>query len=298
MPRRPRIDPAPARLARRRIDAHQHFWRLARGDYGWITPALGPIYRDFGPGDLAPLLAGAGIGETILVQAAPTAAETRYLLHTARATTFVAGVVGWLDMTADDAPAALARLAEDEYLLGVRPMIHDIPDPGWMLASALAPAFRTLVELDLVFDALVRPAHLANLRTLLGRVPDLRVVIDHGAKPDIARWTRARQAPDDAAAWQATMADLARSPRVACKLSGLATEAGPRWQADHLRPYVDHLLACFGPDRLLWGSDWPVVDLAGGYGAWWTATGACLDGVDAGAREQILGLTAARVYGL
>jgi L-fucono-1,5-lactonase len=279
----------------RRIDAHQHFWRLSRGDYDWITPDLRALHRDFGPGDLAPLLAGAGIGATVLVQAAPTVAETRFLLHTAATTTFVAGVVGWVDMAAPGAPEAIAELARDAYLRGIRPMIHDIPDPGWMLGPALGPAFRALVELGLVFDALVRPVHLANLRELLGRHPELRVVIDHGAKPDIACWGRA---PGARAAWAAAMADLARAPGTACKLSGLATEAAPGWSADDLRPYVEHLLECFGPGRLLWGSDWPVVDLAGGYAAWWSATEACLAALSAGDRAKILGGTAARVYGL
>ena len=277
------------------IDAHQHFWRLARGDYGWITPDLGPICRDFGPADLAPLLAAAGIRRTVLVQCAPTVAETRFLLHTAWATSFVAGVVGWVDMAAPDAPDVLARLAEDPYLRGIRPMIQDIADAGWMLRPALAPAFRALVSLDLTFDALVRPGHLANLQVLLDRHPDLRVVVDHGAKPGIDRWGAA---PGARQAWADAMAGLARSTGAACKLSGLATEAGPRWTAEDLRPYVDHLLACFGPDRLLWGSDWPVVELAGGYAAWRAATEVCLAGLDAGARAKVLGGTAARYYGL
>jgi L-fuconolactonase len=279
----------------RRVDAHQHFWRLSRGDYGWITPDLGVLYRDFGPADLAPLLAGAGIGATVLVQAAPAVAETRFLLHTAAATTFVAGVVGWVDMAAPGAPEAIAELARDPYLRGIRPMIHDLRDPDWMLGRALDPAFRALVELGLVFDALVRPVHLGNLRVLLGRHPDLRVVIDHGAKPDIARWGRA---PAARATWAAAMADLARSTGAACKLSGLATEAAAGWCPDDLRPYVEHLLECFGPGRLLWGSDWPVVDLAGGYTAWCRATEACLSGLDRTACAAVLGGTAARVYGL
>jgi L-fuconolactonase len=279
----------------RRIDAHQHFWRLDRGDYGWITPDLAPIHRDFGPGDLAPLLAAAGIGETILVQAAPTDAETRFLLHTAWATSFVAGVVGWADLAAPDAPDALARLAEDASLVGIRPMIHDIPDPDWMLGPALEPAFRALVELDLTFDALVRPRHLASLRVLLARHPDLRVVVDHGAKPDIAGWGRSREAR---AAWAEAMRGLARETGAACKLSGLVTEAGPGWRAGDLRPYVELLLEGFGADRVIWGSDWPVVGLAGGYAAWWDATQACLAGVGADEQAKILGGNAARYYGV
>jgi L-fuconolactonase len=277
----------------RRIDAHQHFWRLDRGDYGWITPDLAAIHRDFGPGDLAPLLAAAGIGETILVQAAPTDAETRFLLHTAWATSFVAGVVGWADLAAPGAPDAIARLAEDASLVGIRPMIHDIPDPDWMLGPALEPAFRALIELDLTFDALVRPRHLPSLRVLLARHPDLRVVIDHGAKPDVAGWGRSREARAD---WAEAMQGLARATTAACKLSGLVTEAGPGWRAGDLQPYVEHLLECFGADRVIWGSDWPVVDLAGGYAAWWDATRACLAGTSVDEQAKILGGNAARYY--
>lgn len=281
--------------AARRIDAHQHFWRLDRGDYGWLTAERGPIYRDFGPDDLAPWLARAGVTETVLIQAAPTEAETRFLLATARATGFVAGVVGWVDMAAPDAPDRIAALAEDPLLRGIRPMIHDLPDPDWMLDRALGPAFEALVRLDLAFDALVRPRHLANLRVLLDRHPDLRAVIDHGAKPDIARWSHSREA---ARAWADAMAGLARGSSALCKLSGLVTEAGAAWQPADLRPYVEHLLECFGPDRLVWGSDWPVVDLAGGYGAWWDATQACLASLRPDDRARVLGLNAARLYGL
>jgi L-fuconolactonase len=276
-----------------RIDAHQHFWRLDRGDYGWLAPADAAIYRDFGPVDLTPLLARAGVQRTILVQAAPTVAETRYLLEVGRATDFVAGVVGWVDLAAADAPDRLAELAEAPAFRGVRPMIHDLPDPDWMLRPALAPAFAALVGLGLTFDALVRPVHLGPLRRLVERHPDLRVVIDHGAKPEIARWgaDRARYG-----GWARAMADLAAAPHVWCKLSGLVTEAAPGWRVGDILPYVEHLVACFGPDRLMWGSDWPVVNRAGGYLAWWAATEACLAAVPAATRAQILGAAAARCY--
>ena len=169
----------------RRVDAHQHFWRLDRADYGWLTPAQAPIYRDFEPADLAPLLARAGIDATVLVQAAPTVAETRFLLELAAATPAVAGVVGWAPLAAPNAPDVVAELARAPHLKGLRPMIHDIPDVDWMLGPALAPGLRAIAASDLVFDALVRPPHLPNLRRLLDRHPDLRVVIDHGAKPEI-----------------------------------------------------------------------------------------------------------------
>jgi len=162
----------------RRVDAHQHFWRLARGDYGWLTPEKGPIYRDFGAADLTPLLARAGIDATVLVQAAPTVDETRFLLDLARTTPVVAGVVGWAPLDAPDAPDVVAALAREPALKGLRPMIHDIPDVDWMLGPEVARGLRAIAAADLTFDALVRPPHLPNLRRLLDRHPELRVVID------------------------------------------------------------------------------------------------------------------------
>jgi L-fuconolactonase len=274
------------------IDAHQHFWRLARGDYGWLTPELTPIYRDYGPADLAPLLTAAGVVRTVLVQAAPTEAETDHLLDIAAATPLVAGVVGWLDLEAPDAPTRVRRAATRAKLVGLRPMIHDIPDEAWMLRSALEPALRAIAEGGLVFDALVRPRHLPALAELTARHPALRVVIDHAAKPDIARWR-----PGDAAFrdWATRMAGLA-ARGLACKLSGLVTEARPDWQLADLRPYVEVVLAAFGPDRVIWGSDWPVVERAGGYARWHRATTELLAHLPDAARGAVLGGTAARVY--
>jgi len=274
-----------------KIDAHQHVWRIARGDYGWLTPALAPLYRDFSLDDLRPHLAQAGIGGTVLVQAAPTEAETRFMLDVAGASGgLVKAVVGWVDMMATDAPDRIAKLAADPLLRGIRPMIQDIADPDWMLDRRLDPAFRTLIELGLCFDALVKPPHLANLRRLLERYPDLPVVVDHGAKPAIASGVREP--------WAADLAAIARENRAWCKLSGLVTEARDDWRVETLRPYVDHLLASFGPSRLIWGSDWPVVDLAGGYGRWRQASDRLLSGLLPADRERVEGLNATLFYGL
>jgi len=274
-----------------RIDAHQHVWRLARGDYGWLSPALAPIYRDFGIGDLAPHLAGAGIGGTILVQAAPTEAETEFLLEVAgESGGLVKGVVGWIDFEAPDAARRLERLARNRFLRGVRPMMQDIPDTNWMLNAALEPAFRAIMDLGLCFDALVQPRHLINIRRLLDRHADLRVVIDHGAKPPIAA--------DEREPWATDMRAIARETAAWCKLSGLVTEAGAAWTVADLQPYADHLVGCFGAERLVWGSDWPVVELAGGYERWWTATQALLRSLDDASRERVLGGSAMRFYGI
>ena len=168
-----------------RIDAHQHFWRIARGDYAWLTPALGAIYRDFDPDDLAPHLAAHGIAATILVQAAPTHAETAFLLDLADKTAFVAGVVGWTEFAAPDADAAIARLAADPLLVGLRPMVQDIADDDWLTRAELAPAFDAMIAHQLVFDALLTPRHLRRLIPVLERHPHLRVIVDHAAKPAI-----------------------------------------------------------------------------------------------------------------
>lgn len=274
----------------KRVDAHQHFWRLSRGDYGWLTPELGPIHRDFLPPDLEPLLQRHDIAATVLVQAAPTEAETRFMLSLADARPFVEGVVGWTDFAAADAPAAIARLARHPKLKGLRPMIQDIADADWMLRPELEPAFRALVVHDLVFDALVLPRHLGNLLALARRHPDLRIVVDHCAKPAIAA--------GGFSGWADDIGRIAAETGAACKLSGLVTEAGAGWSAERLRPYVDHVLSIFGPGRVVWGSDWPVSTLAAGYDDWVAATGQLLDGWSDEEREAILGGNAVRVYGL
>ena len=274
-----------------RIDAHHHLWRLDRGDYGWLTPALAPIYRDFELADLKPLLAGAGIDATVLVQAAPTVAETEYLLRVAQnCEGLVRGVVGWVDLAASDAIATLERLAREPTLKSIRPMLQDLPDPGWILREDVGRTLSALPRLGLRFDALVKAPQLSALLRLVERHPDLRIVIDHGGKPAIAagEWEP----------WAHRISALARNPRVECKLSGLVAEAGPDWTADTLRRYVDHLLACFGPCRLLWGSDWPVVNLAGGYRRWLDATAELLSDLPVDDREAILGGNARRFYGL
>lgn len=270
------------------IDSHQHFWHIERGDYGWLTPALGAIHRDFGPDDLAPILARHDIAKTILVQAAPTVAETEFMLALAVTTPFVAGVVGWVDFTHVDAPALIDRLAANRHLVGLRPMVHDIADPQWLTRLDLAPAIETMIANHLVFDALVRPQHLPALRRFVERYPKLSVVIDHGAKPEIASRVEA--------SWRNELRAIAAHQNVVCKLSGLITEAAADWRPDHILPYIDRLLQMFGPDRLLWGSDWPVVNLAGGYDLWRALTSEALQDLKPADRAAILGGNAARVY--
>jgi L-fucono-1,5-lactonase len=271
-----------------RMDAHHHFWRLARGDYGWLTADLAPIYRDFDLSDMAPLLAAAGIDGTILVQAAPTEAETAFLLDIAQAAEVVRGVVGWIDFDAGDAADRIEALAGQELLVGLRPMVQDIVDDDWLLKPHLIPLLAAMARHRLVFDALVLPRHLPRLVQVVDRHPDLQFVLDHCAKP--------RLASRDVTAWKDDVAVLAKRPNIVCKLSGLVTEAAPHWQLDDLREAVDHVTVCFGPKRLIWGSDWPVVNLAGGYERWLAAVETLLADLSADEKADIFGHNAARVY--
>jgi L-fuconolactonase len=272
-----------------RIDAHQHFWNPARGDYGWLTTDLA-ICRTYGPADLEPLLRESGIDGTVLVQAAPTLAETEYMLGIADATPFVRGVVGWIDFEDPAQRRQLERLAVHPKFVGVRPMIQDLPDDGWMLRKDISWAFEATRQLDLVFEALVFTRHLPALAQLVKCHPDLTVVIDHAAKPEIR--TRAFDG------WAAHMKSLAAETTALCKLSGLATEAGAGWTLEALRPYVDHLFATFGADRLIFGSDWPVSTLATTYRGWTDAVEQLTGSLSDADRAALFGGTAARVYGL
>ena len=271
-----------------RIDAHHHLWTLARGDYGWLTPALAPIHRDFSLSDLTPHLAVADIQGTILVQAAPTEAETMFLLDIAAKAQVVRGVVGWTDFDAADGGVRIDALAARKLLVGLRPMVQDIPDDDWLLRPALAPLLAAMARNRLVFDALVVPRHLPRLLRLVDDHPDVQFVLDHCAKP--------RLATGEMADWHRDVALLAERPNIVCKLSGLATEAAVGWQIADLRIAVDHVVACFGTHRLLWGSDWPVVNLAGGYGKWFAAAETLLAGLSTDEKAAIFGSNAARIY--
>jgi L-fuconolactonase len=272
-----------------RIDAHQHFWRRDRGDYTWLTPDLGPIYRDYLPADLAPQLTRAGVGATVLVQAAATVDETRFMLSLAHENDFIAGVVGWVDFESPQAPDTIAALAADSLLVGLRPMIQDIPDTGWMLLPDLAPAFEAMIDHGLVFDALVKPPHLPALRELASRYPDLAMVLDHGAKPPILA--------GDVGDWKREIAALARETPIVCKLSGLVTEAGSS-DAAALAGCADHLLEHFGPKRLLWGSDWPVCELVCSYADWCRTTDQLLARLGDADRALIYSGNARATYGI
>jgi L-fuconolactonase len=269
-----------------RVDAHHHIWHVSRGDYGWLTSDM-PIYRDYMLDDLRPLLGD--ITATVLVQAAPTEAETAFMLDIARNSSgLVRGVVGWTDFTRNDAPERISAMAAEPLLKGLRPMLQDIADTEWIMGAEVQPAIKAMVAAGMRFDALVQPRHLPVVIQLAARHPGLRLVIDHGAKPAIASqgWQP----------WANDIRQIARDTSALCKLSGLVTEAATEWRIDDLRRYVGHLLACFGPDRMMWGSDWPVVNLAGGYTRWRDASLELLIGLSGAGLDAILGATALEFY--
>jgi L-fuconolactonase len=272
------------------IDSHFHAWQPARGDYGWLTPALGALCRDVAVADWRAVAAPHGVTGGVLVQAAPSEAETEYLLGLADADPAVRGVVGWVDLLAADAPRRIARHARHPRLRGLRPMLQDLADPDWILQRALDPAFAAMVEHGLVLDALVKPVHLPRIVTLARRHRSLRIVVDHGGKPAIG-----------AGQWQPWADDLQRiamQTNADCKLSGLLTEAGTAPRPDAARRHALHVLACFGTRRVLWGSDWPVLELAADYGAWWHEVQSLLAPHAPAERAAVLGGNATRAYRL
>jgi L-fuconolactonase len=290
-------------VLRPRIDAHQHFWRPARADYGWLrsgVPALAPLYRDIEPAELQPLLAAHGVRRTVLVQAAPSVAETDFLLTLARAHDFIGGVVGWVDLADPASVGTLERWAAEPRLKGVRPMLQDLPEADWIARAPHPGVVRALVRLGLRFDALVQPWHLPALLRFVRAWPDLPVVVDHAAKPQLARGWQAAWAAD----WQAGLAALAREPQVCCKLSGLLTEAdgaargGGTAGLEALRPVWHTLLEHFGPARLIWGSDWPLLTLAADYGCWVATSDALMADLSEPERIGVCHDNAASFYAL
>ena len=276
----------------RKIDSHQHFWNPARGDYDWMPMDNAILARPYGPADLEPHLITHRIDQTVLVQAAASVEETEYMLGIADTFPRVAGVVGWINFEDPSHARHLRRLAKHPKFLGVRPMIQDIPDVAWMLRKDIQWAYELIVECDLTFDALGFPRHLENFLTLLLRYPDMRVVIDHCMKPQIRTHSK-----DSFSFWASGMAQLAENTAAFCKFSGLVTETDG-WSIEAMRPYTDHLLKVFGPDRMMWGSDWPVCRLEASYDAWHDAARALTSHLSTDAQESLFGGTAQTFYRL
>jgi len=277
------------------IDAHQHFWDPSRADYPWMQgDEMAPIRRRFGPADLAPLLKQNGIDASIVVQCRASLDETEEFLRLADATPFVVGVVGWADLTDPALGDTITRLRDlpgSNKLVGIRHQVHDEPDADWLLRDDVRRGLDMVVAHDLAYDLLVRsrelPAAIATARAL----PNGRFVLDHAAKPPIASGFDQQ--------WADRLAELAACGNVWCKISGLATEAvWNDWDAERLSPYVAHAAQCFGEDRLIFGSDWPVCQLAGSYDTIKQALDECLAKLGGAFRDKALGPNAIAAYRL
>ena len=269
-----------------RVDAHHHLWDLAVRDQPWIDgPALAPLRRSFGVDDLS--AAAQGIDATVLVQTVTVPEETPDLLALAAQHELIAGVVGWVDLTAPDVGDALAGL-EHERLVGIRHQVQGETDPRWLCRADVRAGLRAVADAGLVYDLLTLPAQLPAAIETVRALDDLVFVVDHLSKPPIAS--------GELEPWATHMRTLAAHENVVCKLSGMVTEADWRtWTVDDLRPYAETVLEAFGPDRVMFGSDWPVCTLAASYEQVVAAAEAL---VSPGEREQIFGETARRTYTL
>jgi len=240
------------------VDSHQHFWDLEHFEYSWMTPELGVLHRNYLPEDLTQLLSVTGVDRTIVVQAHQSLPEAYWLLELAQANEFIAGVVAWVGLTSPSLGQDLDGLQRHPKFKGVRHLLHDEPDEAWMLHPEVVAGFKELERRGVPYDLLVRPQHLRHVPELRDRCPRLNLVIDHISKPPIAIGKMDN--------WQQDIEKVAELPNVWCKLSGMITEADwKRWSPQDLKPYVTHVVQCFGYDRLMFGSDWPVCNLAGSY---------------------------------
>lgn len=278
-----------------KIDAHQHFWHPARGDYDWMPPDNPVLSRPYGPADLYPAKEHLGIDGTVLVQAAASTEETAYMLGVADATPWVKGVVGWIDFENPSHISHLERFAAHPKFLGVRPMIQDIPDIDWMLRRDIQWAFDAITDMDLTFDALGFPEHLNNFLIIAKRYSKMRFVIDHCMKPKIREQMSGRDAFTD---WAKKMSELGEKTRASVKLSGIVTEAADGWTLEDLRPFTDHVISAFGAERVMWGSDWPVCRLQSEYEEWHGMAEALTAHLSQAERADIFGGTASRFYRL
>jgi L-fuconolactonase len=280
------------------IDAHQHFWTYGTYQTSWMemspyagNPAFEPLRRSFQPGDLIPELKAAAVRYTVPIEAADGVAENEALFASARGHEWIAGVVGWAPL-AD--PGELERTLDGcagKPLVGIRHLINVEPDPDWVIRPNVLKGLQALAKRGLTFDYVgILPRHLEHVPLVAQRAPDLRIVIDHLGKPPIAR--KAFEP------WNTLIAAAARMPNVYAKISGLDAGDSDRWSAADITPYIDRALDLFGPERLMFGSDWPVANLRGGYGKVWRETNLALARLSDDERDRILGRTAISFYRL
>lgn len=274
-----------------RIDAHQHFWRYSPEEYDWIDDSMRVLRRDFLPSELRPELEAAGFDACIAVQARQTPEETRWLLALADEHPFIAGVVGWVDLGAEDVRDQLDALSKNPKLVGVRHVVQAEPDDRFLLRPDFLRGVAALQEFNLTYDILIFPRHLPVAIEFASRFPNQRFVLDHLAKPFIKAQT--------IEPWARHIRELAKSPNVFCKLSGMVTEADwQSWKPEHFQPYLETTLEAFGPDRLMIGSDWPVCNVAGPYRQVISLVRDFIERYAPEAREKVLGSNAQRFWHL
>lgn len=272
-----------------RLDAHQHFWDYNPVDYGWIDSSCA-IARSFSPADLRPLLDHSGLDGCIAVQARTSEEETAWLCRLSNENQWIFGVVGWIDLCADDIDNRIARLRHPK-LVGYRHIIQGETNDHYILRSDFNRGIRALVRANLSYDILVLPKHLPHVKTFIDQHPDARLIIDHASKPNLRS--------GDITHWQRDLTDIARRPHVSCKLSGLVTEADhAHWTDDQLRRILDICCTAFTPQRCLFGSDWPVCTLAASYERWYAVVSQWAAALSASEQAAIFGDTAARFYNL
>lgn len=275
------------------IDAHQHFWDPSRGDYSWMPLDNKILNRKYELEDLAKDSRSIDLYKTILVQAAATNAETEYMLSIAENSDLISGVVGWVNFEDPNQLKQLKTFAKNPKFIGVRPMIQDIPDENWVLNNDFDIFFRTIIDLDLSFDALGFPIHLNNFYIIASKYPSLRFVIDHLMKPKICNNNQ-----EEFIHWQKGINKLSKLENVYCKFSGMVTEACEKWTEQDLKPYVDEILNLFTDKKIMWGSDWPVCNLRTNYLGWYNSATNLTKELSLAERQNIFYNNAKRFYKL
>ena len=274
-----------------RIDAHQHFWQYSPTEYEWIDESMAVLKRDFLPCDLAPLLQANGLSGSIAVQARQSLEETRWLLELAQENEFIRGVVGWVDLSSPQLRAQLGEFAHDKKLVGVRHVVQAEPDDEFLLRPGFRRGIAQLAEFGLIYDLLLYPRHVPVAVKVVREFPDQPFVLDHIAKPPFAAGI--------VEPWARDIRALAELPNVACKLSGMVTEARwCEWKYDDFRPYLDVVLDAFGPSRLMIGSDWPVCTVSADYTSTLGIVLQFMEQLTPSERDAILGETCAGTYGI
>lgn len=274
------------------IDAHQHFWELGRFNYDWLNAdPLEPIRRTYLPADLKTHLDATGVDQSIFVQTQHNVEENRWVLQFCEDNDFLAGMVGWVDLASSDCEAQVEEFNDNPYFVGVRHVTHDEPDDDFIIRDDVINGLRVLEKQSVPFDLLFFVKHLKHAQTLAKALPGLPMVIDHLAKPEIKDGRLDN--------WEDNFRAAAKFPNVYCKISGMVTEADwQNWKPADLKPYVEIALEVFGPDRCMYGSDWPVCELAGSYEQVIGAAREVLSSLSETEQAQVFGGTAKKFYGL